>query len=483
MQGCTWQSFLLVTLAFTACFKSQVAPRGHHAVLTEAVEPKEPPDPPPVVQTPTVVIANATVFTAASDVYTPGYIVMQNGRLSAVGKGAAPPIEGASVVDATGQFATPGLIDTHSHMGVYPQPNVTAHEDGNEMTKPVTAEVWAEHAFWPQDPSLRRAVAAGGITTIQVLPGSANLIGGRSFVAKLRPHTAARLMRFPGAPQGLKMACGENPKAVYGGKGSAPMTRMGNIAGTRRAFQEAVEYRRTWESYRRDLERWRDKHDVAAEDADDPPVAPERDLGLETLSHVLAGEMLVQNHCYRADEMHIMLDLAKEFGFKIRAFHHGLEAYKLRQRLKDERVAVCTWSDWWGYKLEAFDGVPQNAAMLADAGVVTVIHSDSESEVRHLNQEAAKALASGRRVGLALSDNEALRWVTANPAWVLGIDSQTGTLEPGKMADVVLWDHPPLSVYARPTRVFIDGLLQYERAAGQHLSDFELGQIPEDALP
>jgi imidazolonepropionase-like amidohydrolase len=479
-------SFALLTLlVVSACTAAGPAAKGRKA-LPAAISPTVAPDPAPYTGAPAVVLTRGTVMTAAGDVFSPGYVVLRGGRIVAVGAGEAAATSGATLIDASGMYITPGVIDTHSHMGVYALPGVDAHEDGNELTRPTTPEVWAEHGFWPQDPSLFRAVAKGGVTTVQVLPGSGNLIGGRSFVAKLRPSTSARLMRFPGAPQGLKMACGENPKRVYGSKGAAPMTRMGNVAGFRRAFQEAVEYRRHWLKYDRDLEVWKKEHAQDADNEEDPPEPPERDLSLETLAAVLDGDILVQNHCYRADEMHIMLDLAQEFGFEIRSFHHGLEAYKLRDRLAQEGVAVSTWADWWGFKLEAFDGIPQNAALLTQAGVRTVIHSDSETEICHLNQEAAKAVAAGRKIGVALDDNDALRWITANPAWVLGIEDETGTLEVGKMADVVVWDRHPLSVYARPRKVFIDGDLVFDRDAPNtwRRSDFELGLVPtEGSLP
>ncbi|RMG14282.1 MAG: amidohydrolase, partial [Deltaproteobacteria bacterium] len=367
-------------------------------------------------------------------------------------------------------------IDTHSHIGVYPIPWADAHSDGNEMTSPNRADVWAEHAFWPQDPSIWRAVA-GGVTTIQVLPGSANLIGGRSFVAKLKPGVSAREMRFPGAPQGLKIACGENPKRVYGTQGRAPMTRMGNTAGFRAAFQKAQEYRRRWKKYERDLAAWEKKKPHQT----DPPDPPARDLKLETLAKVLDGEILVHNHCYRADDMSKQLDLAREFGFRIRSFHHGLEAYKIRHRLAEEGVAVSTWADWWGFKMEAFDGVPQNLAMLSAAGVRAIVHSDSASDIRRLNQEAAKGMTAGRKVGIEVSEDEALKWITLNPAWALGIEKETGSIEPGKMADLVLWDRTPFSVYAQPLKVWIDGELVFDRARDlKHISDFELGQGAED---
>lgn len=444
--------------------------------------PEEPADPTPDPAAGATLIHHATIMTAAGVIHSPGYILLKEGRIQDVGSGAGPaPEEHTAVVDATGMFVTPGLIDTHSHMGVYASPGVKAHSDGNEMVSPTTPQVWAEHSFWPQDPNLWRATT-GGVTTIQVLPGSGNLIGGRSFIARLRPRVSARLMRFPGAPQGLKMACGENPKRVYGNKGG-PKTRMGNIAGFRKAFQSAHDYRRKLQEYERDLNHWRATHKARKDKAGDPPTPPGRDLGLETLVKVLEGKILVHNHCYRADEMHIMLDLAREFGFKIRSFHHALEAYKLADRLAEEGVASSTWADWWGFKMEAFDGIPQNAALLAQAGARAIIHSDSATEIRHLNQEAAKARAAGRRIGIELDDNEALRWITANPAWALGIEQHTGTLEKGKLADVVIWSRHPFSVYALANTVFIDGHVVYERSQPPTLSDFEIGLGFDEVTP
>lgn len=416
-----------------------------------------------------------------------GYLVVIDGKIAQIGSGnlpaglqkgtfvAADKTYTLDVIDAQGSFVTPGIIDTHSHMGVYPLPSVSAHEDGNEATAPTTPDVWAEHSFWPQDPSLERALA-GGITTIQVLPGSANLVGGRSFTAKLKLGRSAREMRFAGAPQGLKMACGENPKRVYGGeKHQAPSTRMGNVAGYRTLFQNAVEYERTWQHYDRDIADWR-QHPTG--DAPDPP---KRDLALETLVDVMHGKILVHNHCYRADEMSIMIDLSHEFGFQIRSFHHALEAYKIADLLARENVSISTWADWWGFKMEAFDGIPQNAALVSRAGARTIIHSDSEVEIRRLNQEAAKAVTAGRKIGVEISEAEAIRWITANPAWALGVEDRVGTLEIGKMADLVVWDKHPLSVYSKANAVYIDGEKTFDRSRIEQQpprSDFELGILP-----
>jgi imidazolonepropionase-like amidohydrolase len=379
-------------------------------------------------------------------------------------------------------------------MGVYPMPGTEGNADGNEMTSPVTAQARTESAFWPQDPALWRALA-GGVTTIQVLPGSGNVIGGRSFVAHLAPGpTAARAMRLPGAPEGLKMACGENPKRFYGEKGVQPMSRMGVMATLRAAFQRADEYRRARARWLRDLEDWQEKRapkDGASPPTrrpdgspDDPPEPPARDHALDTLADVLDGKLLVHNHCYRADEMHQVLDVAREFGFRVRSFHHAVEAYKLADRLAREDVSVSTWVDWWGFKMEAFDGVAQNVALVHRAGARAILHSDSPVEVRRLNQEAEKARTAGRRFGLEASDDEVLRWVTANPAWALGVDDQVGTLEVGKRADVVVWSGNPFSVYTLAQQVFVDGALAYDRARrAPPLSDFELGFVDGKELP
>jgi imidazolonepropionase-like amidohydrolase len=413
-------------------------------------------------------IVGATVLTGTGEVIENGTVLFRDGRLESIGAGIAAP-DGYDVVDGRGKWVTPGLIDGHSHLGVYASPSVAAHSDGNEATDPNTAQVWAEHSLWPQDPGFNTA-RVGGVTTLLILPGSANLFGGRSVTVRNVPARTAAGMKFPGAPYGLKMACGENPKRVYGNKGRTPATRMGSVAGYRAAWIKAAEYRRKWDDYRAK---------AAKGEKADPP---SRDLQLDTLVGVLKGEILVENHCYRADEMAQMIDIAKEFGFRITAFHHAVEAYKIADILAANDICVATWANWWGFKMEAFDAIEANAPLVAAAGGCAVIKSDDADLTQRLNQEAAAALAAGRAAGLTISEGEAIRWVTANPAKMLGIAGQTGSLEAGKRADVVIWDHDPFSVYARTERVYVDGGIAYDRRDPRYQprSDFELGQPGEN---
>ena len=394
------------------------------------------------------VIRNATVLTAAGPVIERGAILIENGKISAVGQAVTVP-EGAVVIEADGKWVTPGIIDTHSHLGVYPAPGIEATQDGNEATSPNTAEVWAEHSLWPQDPQFELALA-GGVTSMQLLPGSANLFGGRSITIKNVPSRTAEGMKFPGAPHGLKMACGENPKRVYGSRNSQPATAMGNMAGYRKAWIAAGEYRNK-------LKAWRDG-------GSDPTKRPERNLQMETLAGVLDGEILVHNHCYRGDEMAAMINLSKEFGYKITSFHHAVEAYKVRDLLAKESICASMWADWWGFKLEAYDGIKENIALVNEAKGCAIVHSDDPSGTQRLNQEAAKAMHAGWQAGMKIDRADAIRWVTINPARALGIDKVTGSLEAGKNADVVLWSGDPFSAYAKAERVFVDGALLYDRA-------------------
>jgi imidazolonepropionase-like amidohydrolase len=406
---------------------------------------------------PPVLIRNATILTAAGPEQRGASILFRDGRIVAVGKDLSAPPD-AMLVDGTGKFVTPGVIDTHSHIGVYAAPGTFAESDGNEATSPVTAQVWAEHSFWPQDPQIPLAIA-GGVTVIQALPGSANLIGGRSATLRLIPARTVQEMKFPGAPYGLKMACGENPKRVYRNRG--PSTRMGNMAGYREAFIKAERYRQRWDEWLKTRK-------------GDPP---ERDLQLETLAEALRGDILVHNHCYRADEMAQMLDLAHEFGFKIRSFHHAVEGYKVADLLAREGTAASVWADWCCFKMESFDAVPQNAALIEQAGARVIIHSDDPIGTQRLNQEAAKAMYAGQEAGIPITREQAIRWISANPAWALGIDSVTGTLEPGKAADVVVWSGDPFSIYSKADMVFNEGWLVYDRHDPRHQpeTDFNLG--------
>ncbi len=409
----------------------------------------------------TTLISGATVFDGAGRRIDNARVLLKDGKVAAV----AGPMGDMDVpadavrIDGAGKFVTPGIIDVHSHLGDYPSPGVQAHSDGNEMTNPTTPNVWAEHSVWPQDPGFSRALANGGITALQILPGSGNLMGGRGVTLKNVSSRTVQGMKFPGAPYSLKMACGENPKRVYGGKGQLPSTRMGNFAVNRATWIKAQDYRRK-----------RDEGKLES-----------RDLANETLAGVLDGEILVHNHCYRADEMALVIDMAKEFGYKVTAFHHAVESYKIGDLLKAGDVCSAVWADWWGFKMEAYDAIPENAGLLYKAGACVVIHSDDENGIQRLNQEAAKAQGDARRAGIAIPDEEVMRWLTLNAAKALGIDKQTGSLEAGKMGDVVLWNGNPLSTYSRPEKVWIDGALLFDAddAKRRPVSDFELGQPGE----
>ncbi|HET6397673.1 MAG TPA: amidohydrolase [Pseudoxanthomonas sp.] len=426
-----------------------------------------------------VLLRNATVLTGTGQRLDGADVLMRDGRIAALGQALQAPA-GARVVDATGKWVTPGIIDVHSHLGVYPSPGVRAHSDGNEMTAPVTANVWAEHSVWPQDPGFATALA-GGVTTLQVLPGSANLVGGRGVTLRNVPATTYQAMKFPGAPWGLKMACGENPKRVYGGKGTAPATRMGNVAGYRAAFIDAAEYLRKnggGKPREQPRRRWWQSADAGKGDSAGD-AGGKRDLKLDTLAGAINGDILVHIHCYRADEMAVMMDLAREFGFRIAAFHHGVEAYKLADRLAAEGICGALWADWWGFKMEAFDGIQENIALVdRPRNGCAIVHSDSEEGIQRLNQEAAKVIASARRAGMEIPPERAIAWLTSNAARSLGVADRTGSLEPGKLADVVVWNRDPFSVYAQAEQVYIDGARVYDRhdRTRQPVSDFMLGQ-------
>ena len=409
-------------------------------------------------ESPAVLIRGANLLTGTGEQLNNTDILLKDGKIAALGEGLKAPRKG-QVIEAAGKWVTPGIIDVHSHLGDYPAPSIESSQDGNEMTSPNTAQVWAEHSVWTQDPQFPLALA-GGVTTLQILPGSANLFGGRGVTLKNVPGRSVQDMKFPDAPYGLKMACGENPKRVYGGKGTLPSTRMGNVAGYRQAWISAKAYKEKWEEF----------HKNGGEE-------PERDLQLETLAGVLSGDILVHNHCYRGEEMAIMMDVANEFGFQISTFHHAVEAYKVADLLAKNKVCAAMWADWWGFKHEAFDMTEANIAIVDQARACAMIHSDSEVGIQHLNEETAKAMVAGQRAGFDIEPKHAVIWMTMNPARALGIDKVTGSLEKGKMADVVVWSGNPFSVYSKAEQVFIDGVLMYDRAdrVRQPHTDFELG--------
>ena len=404
-------------------------------------------------------IRGATIFDGEGGRIDNGVIFLSDGKVTAIGGPDTPIPADIALFDGTGKYVTPGVIDIHSHLGDYPSPSVDALSDGNEATSPVTAHVWAEHSIWPQDAGFGRALANGGVTSLQILPGSANLFGGRSVTLKNVPARTMQGMKFPGAPYGLKMACGENPKRVYGSKGREPSTRMGNMAVNRQTWIKAREYQ---------------KKRAAGKDQT-------RDLGMETLADVLEGKILVHNHCYRADEMANVIDMSKEFGYKVTAFHHAVEAYKIADLLRDNGICAALWGDWYGFKMEAYDGIKENVPLVHKAGACAIVHSDSDVGIQRLNQEAAKAWADGKKIGISIPEQEAWQWLSLNPAKSLGIAEMTGSLEPGKMADVVIWSGNPFSVYTKADQVFIDGALMYDRsdAANRPVMDFELGQPGE----
>lgn len=412
-----------------------------------------------------VLLRNATVLDGRGNAIEGGSVLIAQGRIEAIGKSIqAPP--GAKIEDAAGKWVTPGIIDVHSHLGADAMPHVPANDDGGEETSPIGSGLRIEESIWPQDPGFSRALA-GGVTAMQILPASTNLIGGRTVVLRNIPARTVREMKFPGAPYGIKMACGENPKRSYGSKGRAPSTRMGNFAGFRAAWIKAQAYvkaRAAYESARAQ----------GVKDSAPPP----RDLDLEALADVLDGTLLVHIHCYRADEMALVLDMAQEFGYRIGTFHHAAEAYKIADLLTAKNVCVAMWADWWGLSMEMYDGIQENIALMHRAGACAILHSDSVLDIQRMNQEVAKARAAGNRMGLGISRGEAWQWISYNAAKSLGIEASTGSLEAGKMADVVIWDGDPFSVYTHAEKVFIEGELVFDRtdAAGRRISDFELGQ-------
>jgi len=385
-----------------------------------------------------IVIKNAIVMTVTHGNIANGSIYIKDGKIAAVGETVNAPAT-ATVIDAGGKYLTPGIVDSHSHIAL--------DDDVNEATSPITPHMMMKDAFDYQDKAIYRALA-GGVTTSLLLHGSANMIGGQAVVIKHKYGATRDEMLFPNAPRSIKFASGENPKRVYGSRDQLPSTRMGNFAVQRQALVEAQDYMREWDSYNDKVKRG---------DKDASP--PKRDLKLEALADVLRGKIMVQIHIYRSDEMLTEIAMAKEFGYKIRAFHHALEAYKVADQLAENNIAIATFADWWGYKQEAWDAIPWNATMSMRKGVRVAIKSDSEDYTRRLNQEAAKAIRYG-----GATEEEALKMITLNPAWIVGVDDRVGSIDVGKDADLVIWNGYPLSSYGVPEKVLIDGDVYFDRS-------------------
>jgi imidazolonepropionase-like amidohydrolase len=395
----------------------------------------------------TILIRNATVMTVTKGTMQNGSVLIENGKISAIGKNINAPAD-ATVVDASGKFLIPGIIDCHSH---------TAVEGGvNEGTVSDSSMVDIRDVLNPSDINIYRALA-GGLTVSNVLHGSANAIGGQTVVIKLRWGKTAQEMIFEGATPGIKFALGENPKRQgypaqgFGATGPAPErrypgTRMGVEEVIRQSFLEAKAYQAEWKLYNEKV--------AKGEHA----IPPRKDLRLEPLVEVLEGKRYVHAHCYRSDEILMLIRVADEMGFKIRTFQHVLEGYKVAKEIAAHGAGASTFSDWWSYKIEAYDASPYNAALMTKKGVVVSLNSDSDELQRHLNLEAAKVMRYG-----GLNENEALAMVTINPAKQLGIDDKVGSIEVGKSADLVLFDKHPLSGFSKPQKVWIDGHEYFDR--------------------
>jgi imidazolonepropionase-like amidohydrolase len=388
-------------------------------------------------------IRNATVMTASHGTLSATDILIHNGKIAAIGQNLKAP-EGARVIDATGKFVSPGIIDPHSHSMM----------DGsvNECTKSVTSMANTRDILNPTAIDIYRELA-GGTTAALLLHGSCNSIGGQSTTVKLKWGHPAADYPVPGAPPGIKFALGENPKRsnfnVPGLAPRYPATREGVEETIRDAFVRAREYKARWDDYR-----------SATARGEKNLIPPRRDLELEPLVEVLEGKRFVHSHCYRSDEILMLMNVADEFGFKVRTLQHVLEGYKVASEIARHGAMGSTFTDFWGYKMEAYDAIPYNAAIMTRHGIVTTVNSDSDERARRLNIEAAKTMRYG-----GLSEEEALRLVTLNSAIQLGIDNRTGSIDTGKDADIVVWNANPLSIYSHPELTFVDGELLFDRQA------------------
>ena len=392
-----------------------------------------------------VAIMGGTILTVGPQgTIEKGTVLIRDGRIAAVGRDFLVPA-GATVIDATGRYVMPGIIDCHSH---------TAVEEGvNECSDSVTAEVRITDVIDHHDVSIYRQLA-GGVTTANVLHGSCNAIGGQNAVIKLRWGKTPEELVFKDAPRGIKFALGENPKRSNfraPGPPRYPATRMGVEAVLREAFAEARAYKREWEEYETKVK--------AAGAKAEKPLAPRKNLRLEELKDILDGKVYVHAHCYRADEILMLIRVAEEFGFKIRTFQHVLEGYKVASEIARHGAGASTFSDWWAYKMEAYDAIPYNAAIMAAHGVSVSMNSDSDELARRLYWEAAKAMKYG-----GVSEAEALKMVTLNPAWQLGVDKRVGSIEVGKDADIAIFSQHPFAAGTRVEMTLVDGVVYFDRA-------------------
>ena len=396
-----------------------------------------------------VLIRNATVLTAVRGTLENTDILIQNGKIAKIGKNLKAS-SNAQTIDATGKFVTPGIIDCHSHSML---------DAINEGSYSVTSMTRVRDVLNPTDIAIYRALA-GGVTTANLLHGSANSIGGQNTVVKFKYGHQVEDFPIADAPPGIKFALGENVRRTNfqprpGQETRYPRTRMGVMEVMRDAFLRAREYKQSWDKYRAKVA----KNDKTA-------IPPRRDLELEPLVEVLEGKRLVHAHGYRSDEHLNLMLLADEFGFKVATLQHGLEAYKIAPEIAKRGTGVSIFTDSWGYKLEAFDAIPYNAYVLWKNGVNVSINSDSDERMRRLNLDAAKVEKYG-----GVPEQDALQMITLNPAKQLGIDKRTGTIEEKKDADIVIWSAHPFSVYSHPEMTMIEGEVFFDRTKDLAMRD------------
>lgn len=391
-----------------------------------------------------IVIRGATVLTMSHGTLEDATVVIERGKITAVGKDIQAP-SGAQVIDAKGEYLMPGLVDPHSHLGVYSLPGLRSNSDGNEMTGDIEAQVRSEDSINTDDPEIPRAVS-GGVTTVQILPGSGNNIGGWATIVKLNGGQSLEEIKFPNAPPSMKWAWGENPKRVYGSRDQAPATLMGEAALVRQKLYDAQNYMAKWKAW---------------EDGGKKGVPPERNLQLESLAEVLQGKVRLNIHSYQVNHFETLFRIADEFHFQIAALHHALDAYMIAPEIARRHIGVVTFADAWGFKVEGWDAIPQNAYLLWKQGVTVSLHTDNPViEERNYREQAAIINHYG------MPDEAALQTVTLNPAKILGIDPWVGSIDTGKDADLVIWDGNPLELTSKADKVFIDGNLVYTRQDG-----------------